>query len=777
MLALLLAAATTTPPNVLLVTIDTLRADRVGAYGYVNAETPTIDRLAREGVLLEEATVQAPETRPSHASILTGLYPYEHGIRDNYSPALAPSLPTLATLLHEKGYETAAFIGAYPVTAASGLNRGFDRYDDPFGSGSAATTESNRVERRAEEVVEAGIAHLRKPRTRPFFVWLHLFDPHYPYEPPPPYDRRFAKRPYDGEVAYADSQLGRLIAYLDESGLRSRTLVVVTSDHGEGLGDHGEDEHVLFVYDSTLRVPLVFSWPGVLPAGARVRGQFRSVDLLATIMGLLDLPAPRTSGQSRALVLRQGGRVPDNESYAEALFGNLRFGYAPVRALRAEGFKLIDVPRPELYRLTDDPGETHNLIDERSAVAAKMRARLRSYDPVPGAPAAAQTPVDPAAMERLAALGYVDGGRPRSGAASGADPKDKLHEFQAYRRDMFEAMRLYRGGDLDRALPLLTRLSKSDTFSFNVQYFLGRSLLEKGRYAEAAAALAKAVELAPQAAPAHLYLARAWGEAGRLDRARAVLDAAVKIQPKNLELQRERAAVLLQQGDLSAARAAVDRVLALQPRDGRARALLSTCLRLGGDATGALVEAQEAVRLEPRAPEAWNALGIALGATGKEDAAAQAFRSALEIDGGQTTALFYLGAINLHAGRAKEALDQLETVARKAPRYPGLAEVLDQARGQVGPPPEGSVRLHLIKVADRARAESAKERLAAGEDFAAVARALSIDVTAPAGGDLGSLRADDLTEPLRTAAAGLVPGGVSAVLETPSGFVILKREN
>ena len=775
MLALLLLAATaaSAPPNVVLVTIDTLRADRVGAYGDAAARTRTLDRLARGGVLVEDATVQVPETRPSHASLLTGRYPFEHGLRDNYSPPLKPDLPTLASVLSAAGYETAAFIGAYPVSADSGLGRGFERYDDPFGSG-----ESGRIERPAAEVVDAALAFLGKegPR-RPFFVWAHLFDPHYPYEPPPPYDREFAKRPYDGEVAYADAQLGRLLEQLDRADLRARTLVVVTSDHGEGLGDHGEDEHLLFVYESTLRVPLVLSWPGVLPAGTRIRGQFRSVDLMPTILGLLGVPGPATSGESRAEVLRRGGRIPDNESYVEALFGHLRFDYAPLRALRAEGWKYIDLPKPELYRVADDPAEARNLFAERGGVAAKMRERLHTYDRQPAAVPAAGASLDLAARERLAALGYVDGGgRPPGGASSGVDPKDVLREFQAYRRDMFEAMRLYRRGDVDRALPILTRLARSDTYSFNVQYFLGRSLLQKGRFEPAAAALQKAVDLAPRPGQADLYLARAWSQAGQVDRALAALDRAVKAEPRNAEFHRERGRVLLQRDDVAGARRAVEQALRLRPRDALSRALLATCLRTSGELERAVAEAREATRTDPRLVEAWNALGLALGANGQETEAAGAFRAALAIDPEEPDALFYLGAIELRSGQPREAVARLEALARKVPAYPGLEDVLSAARSMSAPPPLGSIRLRLIRVADRTQAEKTAARLAAGEDFGAVARAVSTDRSALLGGDLGNLRPEDLSEPLRSVAVALEPGRWSAVLETPSGFLILKRE-
>ncbi|HEY5908727.1 MAG TPA: sulfatase, partial [Vicinamibacteria bacterium] len=242
--ALLLTAATTTAPNFLLVTLDTLRADRLGAYGWGAAQTPVLDRLAREGALVEDAVVQVPQTRPSHASIFTGRYPYEHKIRDNYSPPLDRKTPTLATLLKTRGYATAAFIGAYPVARTSGLDQGFDLYDDPFGAGEKATTRHAAQERSAGKVADAALAWLEKPRTRPFFAWIHFFDPHAPYEAPPPFGQRFAKSPYDGEIAYVDAQLGRLLEWLDRSQLRGQTLVLVTADHGESLGEHGEDEHM-----------------------------------------------------------------------------------------------------------------------------------------------------------------------------------------------------------------------------------------------------------------------------------------------------------------------------------------------------------------------------------------------------------------------------------------------------------------------------------------------------------------------------------------------------
>jgi arylsulfatase A-like enzyme/Tfp pilus assembly protein PilF len=674
-------------PNVLLVTIDTLRADHVGAYGYAAARTPTLDRLAREGVLVADAVVQVPQTRPSHASIFTGRNPYEHGIRDNASPPLKAGTPTLASAFRAAGYDTAAFIGAFPVSRASGLQQGFAVFDDPFGAGERATTRGGEMERRAAAVVEPALRWLRQPRQAPFFAWVHFFDPHAPYEPPPAFVNK--QRPYDGEVAYADAQLGRLLAWLDQSGQRPRTLVVVTSDHGEGLGDHGEDEHMFFVYDSTLRVPLLFSWPGRLAAAARVSGQFRSIDLMPTVLELAGIASPPVSGTSRVTALRAGGKIPDSESYAESLYGQIHFGYAPLRALRAEGWKYIEAPRAELYRLSEDSGETKNLLEARAQVASAMRGRLVTYDKDAGKPPANAVTNDPAALERLAALGYVGGGGFQGGTPSGADPKDRIAEFQAYRRDMVRALRLYRRGQLEAAIRLLRRLSGATTRegaqvlerrSFNVDYYLGRSLLDAGRAAEAIPPLQSAVAQSPTAAPAWAFLAEAYRATGRLPEAAEAVKSGLAHAPENPELLAIRGRLLLQQGDVPAARAALERAKAADARDPRVRVDLANAYRNSGDLTRARTEAQEALRLAPRSVEAKVAWGLVLGASGDEAAAAEAFRAALAIKPDQPDALFYLAAVELRAGRAAVAVPLLERLVQKAPDYPDAKSALASAR-------------------------------------------------------------------------------------------------
>jgi arylsulfatase A-like enzyme/parvulin-like peptidyl-prolyl isomerase len=788
---LALLAATSSPGNLLLVTIDTLRADHVGAYGDPKAQTAALDRLAREGVLVEEAVAHVPQTRPSHASILTGRYPYEHGLRDNAAGPLAPGMPTLATVLKAAGYDTAAFIGAYPVSRSSGLDRGFELYDDPF-----ETAVDGRTERRAQEVVDRALGWLRRARGRPFLAWVHLFDPHAPYTPPQPFAGRFAGRLYDGEVAYADSQVERLLAWLDSSGLRRNTLVVVTSDHGEGLGEHGEEEHGLLVYDSTLRVPLVLSWAGHLPAGARTRGQFRSVDLLPTLLELLGVPAIRTSGTSRAEVLAHGSRIPDNESYAESLYGAVHFGWARLRALRSQGWKYIEAPRPELYRLLEDPGETRNVLELRGQVASGMRESLGRYGGGAG-DAAAAAPVDQGALERLAALGYVGGGAGIPIKVTGQDPKDGVREFERARRTMREALRLFKQNDFDRALPLLEQLSRGPTGSFNVEFYLGRALLEKGRANEALPHLQRAMEAAPKATSTAFYLAQAQLASGLESEAATTVARGLEKTPDNPDLLEVKGRLLLRKDDLPGAHAALEKARTLDPGNARVRAELSEAFRRLGDPARAEVEAAEAERLDPRSPEPHVMRGLALAALDREGEAAEALRAALKLAPDHPEALYYLAAVELNAGHAAAARGLLRKLLAVAPRYPGADEALRLANAQVAPAEgtpapaaaqvtpadaslahagESTAHLRLMRVTARSKAEEVLRQLAAGAAFEDLARSVSEDASAPQGGDLGVVRLSDLASPLRQAAEALGPGEVTGAVEIPGGYAILRRE-
>jgi choline-sulfatase len=782
--SLIVATLAASPQDIVLVTIDTLRADHVGAYGSAAGATPALDALGRSGVIVDEAVVQAPQTRPSHASLLTGLLPFQHGLRDNASPPLARSVPTLASSLRKAGYATAAFIAAYPVSRASGLDSGFEVFDDPFGGGAdflAGAGERN--ERPAQEVVSAALSWMAKPSTRPRFVWLHFFEPHFPYEPPAPFASRFPRSLYDGEVATADAQLRRL---LDRYPPGPSRLVVVTSDHGEGLGDHGEDEHHLFVYDSTLRVPLAFAGAS-LTAGRRVKGQFRSIDLMPTILDLVSIQPPRVTGVSRAPNLRSGAVIPDNQSYAESLYGALHFGFAPVRALRGEGFKFIDTPRPELYRVAEDPGELTNLAKERAPLAALMRGHLQKLHGEDATRAAAAAPADPESLERLAGLGYVGGAAPAAGAAPAGgfpDPKDRLDQYNRYSRGVNAAIAARRADDAAAVVRILEPLAREFSNQYTVVSYLGQALLETRRFAEAVPHLEKARDLSPKAGPTWARLAEALVGAGREEEALGAADKGLLVSPRNTNLIRLRAALLTRAGRAGEAAAFLEKSMRDNPSEGVLAAELSSVRRNAGDLAAADTLSARAIQLSPRSADAWISRGLALGALARSSEAAAAFAKAREFGPRLADGWFYGAAVLIQQGDRESAIRLLDKAEELEPGRPGLREArmaalsIPRPAVQASPtgPAKGSLHLRIIRCQTEAAASEARRRVMAGQDFAAVARELSTDPSRAQGGDLGFVSPADLQGPLRVAAESLAPGAVSTVVPSGRGFVIVKRE-
>jgi Flp pilus assembly protein TadD len=420
-------------------------------------------------------------------------------------------------------------------------------------------------------------------------------------------------------------------------------------------------------------------------------------------------------------------------------------------------------------------------MSDRGSVASAMRSRLLSLDRGTVKPSVPEA--DSAAAERLAALGYVAGGF-FSGAPSGADPKDKIKDFQSFTRDVARGIRLFEERDYPAAAWLLKRLSASTRLpsgevrerrSFNVDYFLGRSLLELRKFAEAVPPLSRAVRLSPHSIPAYVYLSRAQAGAGRAQEALATVERGIALAPANAELHQMKGRLRLAAGDAAAARSSLERAREMDPQNPLVRVDLATLYRTQGQLQPALREAEEAVRLAPRMAETQVARGLALGAEGREDLAAAAFRTALDARPGDPDALFFLAAIELRAGRAGAARPLLERLIKEAPGYPGAAEALARANRSTAPPPAGSMRLRLLRVRERGRAEEALRRAAAGEDFAQLARGLSEDPSAAQGGDLGVVRLADLAEPLRSAASALRPGEVSPIVEVGGGFVVLER--
>ena len=546
-------------PNVLLVTIDTLRADRLGCYGAREAETPAIDALAREGVLFQSAYSPLPLTLPSHATMLTGLQPVAHGLVDNGITSSDLGAATLAERLSAAGYDTAAFVAAFVLNRLFGLDRGFALYDD----GPPEETELVGLFRRvadARERVDAAIEWLGRSRQRPFFLWLHLFDVHAPHAAPEPFARRFASDPYGGEVAYVDSQVRRLLEYLKWRGLEGRTLVVLTSDHGEGLGEHGEKTHGFFLYDATLRVPLIVRLPGRLPAGRRVEEAATLADLLPSILDLLGLPPnPRSHGV--ALFAAPRDRL-DRALWAQSDHPRRQYGWARLRSVRRGIWKYIDAPRPELYDLAGDPGETRNL-------AATAGGRTREMADLAGRtetalardkPEAKLKEPDADAQARLAALGYLAGGDPATPAPA-LDPDEAIQAQDEV--DRATALLAAGGSGLAEAERLFRGLIRRFPRHGSLRISLGRALELLGREEEARAVYREAAERADLRSLALGRLVFLAGKAGRVEEEVAAARSLVASFPRHAASRRMLADALARQGALVESEAAYRAALAL----------------------------------------------------------------------------------------------------------------------------------------------------------------------------------------------------------------------
>jgi arylsulfatase A-like enzyme len=422
--------------NLLLITLDTTRADRLGAYGY-HVQTPSLDRLAEEGVLFEQAVSPVPFTLPAHGSLFTGRFPPSHGVRGN-GGVFDAGHTTLAEVLEAAGFRTAAFVGSYVLDSVWGLDQGFDLYSDGFDAPEFTWLPRGQLQRPADRVADAALRWIHEAQSSRFFAWLHFYDPHAPYRPPEPYRTVHADSPYDGEIAFVDAQIGRVLRFLEERRLLDRTIVVAIGDHGESLGDHGEQTHGFFVYESVIHVPFIVRAPFSRIRGTRVSAVTRTVDVMPTVLDLLGLrPQPHVEGTSLAPLMSGVARDPGLHAYAETLFPRQRFGWSDLRSIRSGRFKLIAAPRMELYDLSTDPREETNLYDTHRRLGERLAARLHLLERRfgPARPEASAAPLSPVEAARLATLGYV-AGRRLAGAASGgrqrlADPKDKIDEYNA----------------------------------------------------------------------------------------------------------------------------------------------------------------------------------------------------------------------------------------------------------------------------------------------------------------------------------------------------------
>ena len=615
-------AGTDGPPPVILISVDTLRADHLSCYGNLDLETPHIDSLERGGTLFDEINSQAPITLPSHVSLFTSTYPFANSIREN-AQVLAPGAVTLATVLASHGYSTAAFIGGYFLDRRYGLAQGFQTYDSPFDS--RVIKGPLDLKRPASQVLKDAEDWLEQNPGRPFLLFVHLFDLHQPYDAPTAYRARAPQSEYNQELAYVDDSLGGFFDFLARSGLDRRALVVLFSDHGESLGEHGENTHGYFIYRSTLHVPLIFHWPQRIETGNskletgkseqasrlesrippssgyrdRVIAPAGLIDVAPTILSILGIPAPASFCGHSLLDLAKGGNSPPRDVYSESSYAHDKFGWAGLRSLRQGDYQYIDAPHPELYDLKHDPAELHNLFPAQSALAAAYRERLgalvATFTAVPAAAREAPTAAVSGAAESLRSLGYLEITSPQAALDnSGVDPKDRLFEYKRY----LLAVHLARIGKVDEAVAEFQAILADD----------------------------------PRNLPAFIELARSdVGLHRYLDGANQ-LQAALALDPHNIEAAEMLGDIWLTVGDSGRAAAEFQQLLAFAPHDYEAHFGLGLLAARRHETAEAARHFRAAITANPLSAEAHYQLGLILEAQSQKEEAVREFQAALQND-------------------------------------------------------------------------------------------------------------------------------------------------
>jgi arylsulfatase A-like enzyme/Flp pilus assembly protein TadD len=624
-----IGAAAANPPWVILITIDTVRADRMGFLGSKRGLTPHLDALAAQSVVFERAYSQAPLTPVSHATILTGTYPRFHGVRD-FGSHLPASPPYLPELLRTHGYRTGAFVSSIildPTNGfAPGFERGFDTFDAGFHRGKRGEPRIGSMQRRGEDTTVRALRWLEKDPHKPAFLWIHIWDAHDPYDPPSPFKERYPNTPYDGCIAYVDATLGKLFAELRAAGIYDQALIAVMSDHGESLGEHGENTHGVFLYDSTIHVPLLIKFPNARFAKQKVSARANLADVTPTILDALRISAPAAM-QGQSLIPLIGAKdSPDRTSFAENEYTHRGFGWSSLEALRAENFLFVKAPQPELYDQLEDPGEKINLFDKNKLASVRMAIQLDRFGKRVGAnaPETTATSLDPQSVEKLRALGYM--------ASSGAETSTKGQDPKLHiqvSNDLHDANLRIEEGQETAAIPLLERVVAEDPRIPHAQYFLGVAYKEIREYDKAILHLNKAIQLVPDSMMGQYEMALALYAKGDLQTAATHLEVVVAHSPDWADARFSLAAIYARSNRLPEALALLDSTLELDPDHYRAHLLRGRILSLQNHAADGLSDLEKAVSLEPKSKEAHQFLADAYEQLGQDEKAA-AQRSAVD---------------------------------------------------------------------------------------------------------------------------------------------------
>jgi arylsulfatase A-like enzyme/Flp pilus assembly protein TadD len=673
--------------NVLLITIDTLRPDRVSCYSQKHVKTPHIDALAQRGVVFTRAFAHTPTTLPSHTNVFLGATPPYHGVHDNSNFIVKDEFLTLAEHLKAYSYSTAAFVGAFPLDSRFGLTQGFDVYDDNYGSQTDLTF--SYVERRAEEVVGRALDWLQgrgsgsSPGRDPWFVWVHCYDPHQKYDPPEPFKSQYAGRAYEGEVAYVDHALGKLFSYLEGSGQIDSTLVILTADHGESLGEHGEATHGYFAYNSSLWVPLIVSAPG--EKAGRFDQNVCHVDIFPTVCDLLGLEKPEALQGVSLRPALSGNKLKKRVIYFESLYPHYSRGWAPLKGLIQGQEKYFESPIPEFYDLAADFDELQNLADssQKSGLVSQKKINgfqkdlaryLRSHASAEGAQD--RRKLDRQALEKLQSLGYISTVSPQRKSEYTA--ADDLKTLLPHQKKLMKAMGAYHRGDFAGSASLLQEVIAARKDFDHAYSYLATLYKEQGRLEEAVRVMQQGLEHNPSSYTIICTYGIVLTAAGRYQEAIDIFDSGLELIDYDPELWNYLGVACWRQGDFKSAQEAYDRALTLDGNNpvvfnnlgslNLSRALQN---KQSEDLRRAVTHFQKAIELDPQYASAYNGLGSAYARAGKLDAAISCWEQAVSFKPDYAYPLYNLGLSYLSKGEKSRALDYFTRYKNKF--YPGLS--------------------------------------------------------------------------------------------------------
>jgi len=659
------------PFNVILITVDTLRSDRVGCYGYSPDVTPYMNLFASHGVLFENCISQTPLTLPSHTTVLTGTLPPHHGVRDNGGFVVPAELETMAEVFKEAGYETAAFVSAYVLDSKWGLGQGFDYYFDRFDLGRYEKISLGEVQRPAFETIDEAIAWLGAKKSGKFFAWIHLYDPHTPYAPPEPYRTQFADQPYLGEIAYTDSQLGRLWNFLETNGLLENLFFVFASDHGESLGEHGETTHGFFVYQEGIEVPLIFLSPFTRFQGKRYSGVVSLADIMPTVCDMAGVRTPDGT-QGTSLVRHfSGGKPADGViAYSETYYPRFHYGWSDLRSIQDDRFKLIMAPVPELYDVRNDPDEQKNLVYLEPEVFERLSSRAEAFEKeaVSKAIEADFATVDEDTRERLAALGYlgsfVDPAKLKGKKL--ADPKDKISIFNAISRARETGL----SGNFDQAIASLQKILDEDPDISDAHFALGNVYFKARKFKEAIEAFKRSLELKPDDSFTVINIANSYAMTGKIEEAEEFVLGHMKKGFEDSQLYYLLGNLFVLKNDLDKAAGYFEDCLKINPRSASAHNAIAAVCLIQEDLAGAEKHLAAASALNPRLLNVRYNLAQLREKQGRPEEAMELYKQEIADSPSNHKALFNLARLYRLAGMQAEELGTLRAAIEANPNFP-----------------------------------------------------------------------------------------------------------